>query len=337
MSAPPPISVLLPVRDGGSVLAEAIESLEAQTLADFEVIAVDDGSTDYSSNLLQEWAIRDARVNVLTQEPMGIIAALERARLVARGAYLARMDADDISEPERFARQWDLMESDERLVLCGCGVEYFPLESVRDGARRYQAWLNASNTHDEIAREIFVECPLAHPSFFMRAEAVSDVGGYQDHGWAEDYDLVLRLWRSGGSLGKVPEALLRWREGDQRLSRTNERYSSEAFRRCKVHHLRETFLGARQGVVIWGAGPVGKAFGRALGKEGVQISAFAEVDPRKIGQNIHGAPVLNTASALGLRGVFHIAAVGQPGARETLRSLLSGADLHELQDFACVA
>jgi len=333
----PTISVLLPVRDGARHLPEAITSLESQTLEDFEVLAVDDGSTDDTPQVLAAWADRDARVHVVRQEAAGIVPALERARGMARGRYLARMDADDICEPQRLAEQLRLMEDEPTVVACGCGVEYFPEDAVRDGARRYQEWLNAAVTPDDIARQLFVECPLAHPTFFLRTEAVEAVGGYQDRGWPEDYDLLLRLWAAGGRLAQVPATLLRWREGADRLSRTHTRYSPEAFLACKVHYLRQTLLKEREGAVVWGAGPVGKTAARALADAGTKILAFVEVDPRKIGQDIHGALVLDAEEGAEMEGVLHLAAVGQPGARDRIRGLLRDAGRTELEDFVAIA
>ncbi len=337
MTAPPLVSVLLPVRDGAAHLDEAIESIEEQSFVEFEVVAIDDGSMDDTHQKLQEWASRDARVTVIQQAPQGIVAALEVGRGVARGRYLARMDADDVSARTRFARQYEWMESEPKLSICGCWVEYFPREHVHGGARWYEAWMNSITEREEVAREIFVECPIAHPTFFMRAEAVAAVGGYRDRGWPEDYDLVFRLWRAGGGLGVVPEKLLSWREGESRLSRTDPTYSPEAFRRCKVHYLLKAFPGVIEGALIWGAGPVGKALATELVKRGAKVSAFAEVDPRKIGQRIHDVPVLDTARALAERDVLHLGAVGQKGAREQLRSLLSEGGLEELKSFVVMA
>lgn len=325
------------MRDGAAYLREAIESLEAQSEGDFEIVAVDDGSADATPEILDEWSARDARVRVVRQSAQGIVAALERARREARGTYLARMDADDVCDPRRLEAQRALLEEEPTLAGCGARVRYFPRHRLRDGARRYEAWLNGACTPDEVAREVFVECPLAHPTFFLRAEAVGAVGGYLERGWPEDYDLVLRLWGAGRPLANVPEVLLHWREGSGRLSRTHGTYAPGAFVACKVHHLLATLLSGGRGAVVWGAGPVGKAFARALVGAGVRLVAFVEVDPRKIGQEIHRAPVLDADAGLALRGVLHLAAVGQPGARDQLRRILSGAGLAEMRDFVAVA
>lgn len=333
----PPISVLLPVRDGAAFLPDCIASLESQTDGDFEVIAVDDGSRDRTLDLLAGWASADPRVRVLAQHASGLVPALERARAHARGRWLARMDADDVALPGRFAAQRALMEWDPGIAACGAGVRYFPRDELRGGALRYERWLAGLTTPEAITRDLFVECPFPHPTFFLRADRVAAVGGYRDAGWPEDYDLLLRLWRSGGRLGVVPEILLHWREGRGRLSRTHSAYSAEAFRRCKAHHLARSHAVGRGGVVVWGAGPVGKAFADALEAEGVRLLAFVDLDPRKIGQRTRGVPVLPPEGIQAHRGALCVAAVGQPGARDDIRATLAGLGWREGPDFVAVA
>jgi glycosyltransferase involved in cell wall biosynthesis len=333
----PAVSVVMPVRDGEAHLDEAMDSLVAQTFGDFEVIAVDDGSTDGTAARLERWTSRDERIRVITSDAVGIVRALERGRHEARGRFLARMDADDIADPRRFALQYGFLESNPHVSGCGCGVRYFPEEQVRDGARRYESWINGVRSPSDVKRAIWVECPIAHPAFFLRAEVVSDVGGYQDVGWPEDYDLILRMHAAGHALANVPEVLHAWREGEGRLSRTDVRYAPEAFLRCRVHYLRAGPLADGRPVVVWGAGPVGKSFARALQAQGTQVTAFVDLDPRKIGQEIHGAPVLDTVRGLELRGPLHAAAVGQPGARARIEALLEGGGMAAGEDFVAVA
>ncbi len=333
----PAVSVLLPVHNGSGYLEEAADSLSSQTFDDFEVVVVDDGSTDRTPMILREWAARDGRVRVLQRGHVGIVGALEEARSAACGRYVARMDADDVAYPNRLAAQFEYMEERPHLAGCGALVEYFPASVVRDGARRYQSWINGLVTPEAISAGMFVECPLAHPTFFLRASVMEEVGGYQERPWPEDYDLVLRLWATGYALGKVPEVLLRWRERPERLSRTHVRYSAEAFLACKVHYLRATLLRTGREVVIWGAGPVGKSLARKLLAAGTRVAAFVELDPRKIGQEIHGAPVLDSASGLRRTGPLHLAAVGQEGARQSILVLLRQARMIESKDFLAIA
>lgn len=333
----PRVSVLLPVRDGAAHLDEALASIAAQTFEDFELVIVDDGSTDGTPRIVEEWARRDPRLRVFTEPARGIVPALERGRDAARGDFLARMDADDVAEPTRLEAQLNLLESRSDLSGCGCLVRYFPEDAVREGARRYERWINGLVEPTDIEREIFVECPLPHPTFFMRAEALEAVGGYRETGGPEDYELILRMWSKGHRFAKVPEVLLRWREGDDRLSRIDPRYAPEAFLATKVRYLTRTLLRGGRGVVVWGAGPVGKTASKALRSAGVPLAAFVDLDPRKIGQEIHGAPVLDTEGGLAVEGPLHLGAVGQPGARARITGLLRDAGKQPMRDFVAIA
>jgi GT2 family glycosyltransferase len=335
--AAPHVSVLMPCRDAARYLPDTITSLIAQTFPDFEVIAVDDGSTDDTLDVLHRWADRDARVVVAAQPPLGIVTALQHASRVARGDILLRMDADDVAAPERIAKQVALLSGAPHVDACGTLVRYFPREMVMGGAARYEAWINSLVDHDRIVRDIFVECPIAHPTLALRRTAFDAAGGYLDTGWPEDYDLVLRLWQRGARFGKVPEHLLQWRERPDRASRSDPRYSAASFRRCKVHHLRHTLLAGDRGVVIWGAGPVGKTFARELQRHHVPVHAFVDLDPRKIGQTVHGAPVVATDAADGFPGALHLAAVGQPDARDRIRAMAGALGLREGADIVAVA
>jgi len=329
----------MPVRNAAETLDEAVRSIFAQTWKDWELVAVDDGSTDETPGLLDEWRKQDARVRVLRHgSGRGIVAALDTGLRAARGDVIARMDADDIALPERLQRQRERLLAPDGPALVGCRVRYFPEEMVAEGARRYEEWLNALVTPREHARDLFVECPLAHPTFMMRRDVLEAVGGYQSRDWPEDYDLVLRFWRAGYGVAKVPEVLLLWREAPRRASRVLDDYRPEAFRRCKAHYLRQSYLVGDRPALVWGAGPIGKAFARTLLDAGHPLRGFVELNPRKIGMAIYGAPVLTQEQALALRGTgFGLAAVGQAGARERIRVELTQAGWVEGEDFCCVA
>ncbi|HEX7051066.1 MAG TPA: glycosyltransferase [Longimicrobiales bacterium] len=332
----PRISILMPCRDAAACLTEAAASLDTQTYPDFEVVAVDDGSEDHTHDALLDWARRDPRVRVLRSPRRGIVAALTAGLAAAHGELIARMDADDVADPQRFEKQVALLDAEPTITACGTGVRYFPRAAVRDGARRYERWLNGLTTPDAIARDIFVECPIPHPTLLIRRSALVAVGGYREIGAPEDYDLVLRLWAAGHRMAKVPEVLLHWRESPGRASRTDPRYSAAAFRRLKVDVLRRTLLAHRDGAVVWGAGPTGKALARELSAQGVRLRAFVDLDPRKIGQTIHGAPVIPPDDIDRYRDAFALGAVARPGARAEIRAALAGRGWREMQDF-CVA
>ena len=335
VSSLPRVSVLLPCRNGEDTLDDALTSLVEQTIDDFEIVLVDDGSDDRTPELLDMWAARESRIRVIRTPPGGIVSALNLAAESAKGDLLARMDADDIALPERLMRQAELLDTSLDVAACGTLVRYFPRSQVRDGALRYEAWINSVVTGAEIERDLFVECPIPHPSLMMRRIAFDAVGGYTEAGWPEDYDLILRLWDAGFRFGKVAESLLEWREAPDRLSRNDVRYSEAAFRRCKARYIGKRIAGRK--VVVCGAGPVGKAFAVALKEEGHEVAAFVDLDPRKIGQTVHGARVYHPERIGEFRDCYAVAAVGSEKGRMEIREMFLQAGLSEPEQCCAVA
>ena len=298
---------------------------------------MDDGSRDGSWDILQRHAAEDPRIRVVQRARKGIVPALEEGRVHCEASLVARMDADDRADPDRLRAQVSFLDDHPEVALCGTHVRYFPRSGVRAGARRYESWLNSLQTAEDLAQNLWIECPLAHPTFALRAAALDRVGGYRDLGWPEDYDLVLRFWSEGLGLGVVPKVLHHWREYPDRLSRTDARYEASAFREVKLHFLSRTLIRDRDGVVIWGAGPLGKAFARAALREGIPVRAFVDLDPRKLGQEIHGAPVIPPEEAHRLRESLSLGAVGKPSARDEIRQAVSDLGWEEGVDFVAVA
>jgi glycosyltransferase involved in cell wall biosynthesis len=337
VTSPPRISILLPVRDAAATLPEALESIGEQTFTDWELIAVDDGSSDRSGDVLARAGARDGRIRLLRQSAQGIVPALEAARAHARGELLARMDADDRSHPHRLEAQLQLLERRRDLVGCGGHVRYVPRDRLSDGILRYEAWLNGITAPDEVDRELWVECPLAHPTFCLRSDSVARVGGYRQCGWPEDYDLLLRLRLEEGPLGVVPETVLDWRDSPDRLSRTAPAYSARAFRRVRLHFLARSLLRGRSGLLVWGAGPTGKVLAREALSMEIPVRAFVDLDPRKLGQEVHGAPVIPPGEIGAFRDALGVAAVVQPGARAEIRGAFIEAGWVEGRDFVAMA
>lgn len=336
MGTAPAISVVLPFRNAAATLDTAIASIRDQTVADWELLLYDDGSEDASFGVAAGIAAQDARVRIVGRERCGIVAALQRACGEARGEFIARMDADDIAYPARFERQLALMRSADAPGLCGCLVRATGAD-LGEGGRRYHDWIDSLTDHDAMVRELFVECPIAHPTFFMRRDLFDAVGGYEDRGWAEDYDLVLRLWQAGARFAKVPEVLLDWRHAPGRLSLTDSRYSLERFRALKRHYLESSVLrdvGTRA-FVQWGAGEVGKCWLREWGE--IRPELAVDIHPRKIGTRIHGFPVIAPDDLPPPGAVYILVAVGAPGARDEIRAWLTPRGYRETEDYRFIA
>jgi glycosyltransferase involved in cell wall biosynthesis len=323
------------VRNAAATLGECLASLAAQTLADHEVVAVDDHSTDGSRELLEAAARGDARLRIVGNPGQGLVAALNVSGRAARAPLLARMDADDVCHPERLRAQASCLEADAGVSVLGTGVRLLG-PGPNEGMQAYVRWLNGLLDHEAIVRDLFVESPLAHPSVMMRAELLARLGGYRAFDGPEDYDLWLRAHAAGARFAKLPDVLLDWRDAPSRLSRTDPRYGSARFRELKIRAL-ETGALAERPAVVWGAGPVGKGWSRALRARGHRVAAFVEVHPRRLGQRIHGVPVVPVSEAAVIADALHLAAVGQPGAREEIRRQAARLGLRDGSDLIAVA
>ncbi|MDX1380267.1 MAG: glycosyltransferase family A protein [Xanthomonadales bacterium] len=311
--------MVLPVRDGGAWLREAVDSVLAQTWSDFELVVVDDGSRDGAAAALHGL---DPRIAVLRTEGVGVAVAANLGLRAARGAYIARMDGDDRCHPERLARQVQFFEDHPDIGLAATGIEFFPRRDVREGNLRYQCWLNGLRDPAGIERELFIENPLPNPSTMMRREVLERLGGYRENvDWPEDYDFVLRVAGAGFRMGKPDGVLLRWRDHGHRLTRTDAVYGKDRFIRAKAHALAGWRL-PDSPFVIWGSGPTGAMLFDALRAEGREAEGFLDLHPRRIGARKRGRPVWPLERLVRLRESFILVAVAAWGAREEIRGFM---------------
>lgn len=208
MSAAPLISVLMPVFNLREYLPEAVASIQAQTLKDWEFIIVDDGSTDGSSEWLDKAAASDPRLRVVHQANAGISKALNAGLRLCRGTYVARMDGDDICLPERFARQVAALEADPGLAIVGAGAELMSADGLVYGKVKH------FTDHDRIRASLLMGNggALTHPVVMMRREALDAIGGYDEELVTFlDLDLFLRISEQGRA-ANLPEVLIRYRQ-----------------------------------------------------------------------------------------------------------------------------
>ena len=327
----------MPCRDAAATVRAAARTILRQTVRDLVLVVVDDGSADATAALLDGLAARDPRVLVLRGPGEGIARALNRGLARCDAPLVARMDADDLAHPRRLERQLLALAADRALWAVGSQVRAFPRRAVRDGMRRYVAWVNGLTTPALVERDLLVEAPLVHPTALLRREALERLGGWRDGPFPEDYDLWLRVAEAGGVLSNVGEPLLLWREGASRATRQDPRYALARHVALKCAHLRRTVLAGRDEVALWGAGDTGKAFADALAREGVRVALFLEVDVKKVGRTVRGAPVLPYGDAGRARGLPLLVAVGAPGARPLIRDELARQRFVELREFWVVS
>ena len=313
----------MPVRNAASTLAECIESIRAQTFPHYEVVCIDDHSSDSSSQTLRDVAAVDGRWRVVANRGHGIVDALNHGLELSLGALVARMDADDLMVAERLERQVGLLTARPDLQLVGSRVAKFPDSEILAGYREYVRWLNACVDEKEIAANIYVESPFAHPSVMFRKECVVSIGSYRDGDFPEDYELWLRLHERGHAMGKADELLLQWRESPHRASRNDPRYAREAFDRLRARYLaRDERLHSGRELIVWGSGRKTRKRVDCLLREGVAISGWIDIDPDKIGRSIDGLPVHPPQWVARDDRPFVLVYVTNHGARDEIRGFL---------------
>jgi GT2 family glycosyltransferase len=333
----PQISVVLPYRDAAQTLDAALRSVLDQQGADFELIAVDDGSRDESAAIAAKFARGDDRVRLLHTPGAGIAAALEHARAAARAPFIARMDGDDIALPGRLHAQLEHMRAQPAIAALGTRVEAFPEHAIEQGMQLYVAWQNTLLSPGDHRRQLFVEAPLCHPSVMLRADALRAIGGFRNGAFPEDYDLWLRLDAAGFALAKLPEVLLRWRHHAGRATLRDPRYARERFVDLKAPHLARRLLGVPRALDVWGAGRTGRVLARALEQYGVRAQRFIDIDPRKIGRRARGAPIVEVTDLAAPGERWVVVALGARGARDLARAELDRRGYREGDDYLCAS
>jgi glycosyltransferase involved in cell wall biosynthesis len=337
------VSVLLPVRDGAATLARAIASIRAQTFPDWELLVVDDGSIDNTRDLVTAIARDDSRIHLLARPREGLVPALNAGLAAARGEFIARMDADDESLPERLAEQITFLRAPENhsIGLVGCLVEFGGDRAASEGYALHVDWLNALTTPDEIALHRFVESPLAHPSVMFRRELVEKQGGYRAGDFPEDYELWLRWLDAGVRMAKVPRMLLRWNDPPLRMSRVDPRFSPEAFFRAKAEWIAREVqrIAPQRPVLVWGAGRPTRKRAAHLESHGLRIAGYIDIDAKKTTAALGGtgAPVISPAALPPPGEAFVLGYVSSRGARDLIRSALRARGYAEGRDFLMCA
>lgn len=316
------ISILLPAYNAVGTLSAVVESIRAQTLTDWELLLVDDGSTDGTADLADRLAEEDPRIRVFHRAHAGIAASLRFACENASAPFLARMDADDICLPVRLAAQAALLDANPDIGVAACRVRFGGDRNRNRGYAAYVDWSNSLLSPDEHHLNRFVESPLAHPAAMWRREVMERNGGYRDGPFPEDYELWLRWMDAGVRFAKCPETLLVWNDPMGRLSRTHDDYAVEAFYGIKCRYLARAVPEGRP-VWLWGSGRTTRKRFRYFEELTRPFAGFLDIDPRKIGQVIDGRPVVPPESLP--PEAFVLTGVATRGAREKMASCLAAS------------
>lgn len=328
------VSVLMPVYNAAATVDRALNSLFQQRFHDsMEIVVIDDGSTDGTLERLRS----AENIRLLARPHEGIVSALNAGLEAASGTYIARMDADDFSHPNRIAKQTAFLDASPEVGLLGCRVGFGGNREKQTGYATYVDWINTLITPEQLTANRFIESPFAHPSIMFRRELIEQFGGYRDGPFPEDYELWLRWMNHGVQAAKLEEELLEWSDPPSRLSRTDPRYHPDAFYATKAHYLTqwlEQNNPHHPNVVIWGAGRVTRKRAALLREHGLRITHYIDLIPKQLPCN---TPVLQLDELPNPGKAFIIPMVANRGAREKIRTHLEACGHRQGIDYIFAA
>lgn len=284
------VGILLPIHNAAPWISETIQSIQAQTYVDWEVIAIDDFSTDTSYAILEQLAAIDSRIQLYKNSEKGIIPALQLGLSNASGDYLTRLDADDLMPDNRLALMVAHLNAlPEKVVVTG-KVKYFSQTVVSEGYLAYEQWLNERVETSDHFDHIYRECVVASPNWLARTAEIRDTKIFSELAYPEDYDMTFRWLQRGFSIHGIDETTLLWREHPERTSRNSEVYDQASFFHLKLNWF--CALHNTDSLAILGAGTKGKLTADFLVRRNVDFTWY-DLDWKKYGAPVYGKTIEN--------------------------------------------
>lgn len=230
----PAITVLMPAYNAAEYIAEAIDSVLAQTFTDFELVIVNDGSTDDTEQIIRSYT--DPRIRLHTQANAGVIGALNAGLALCRGELVARFDADDVCYPHRLQLQYDFMQLHPEYVLIGSATDYID----KDGEYLFE-WQPDAYSHEDLQRIIYVTCPFDHPTVMYRRDVALKLGGYPKGAIHFEDHLFWTLFFKEGKLCNMPERLIKHRFNPSSVT-IDERWRGPEFKKLKYDAIKQGYI-----------------------------------------------------------------------------------------------
>ena len=284
------ISILMPVFNSELWLKDCIESILRQTHQNWELLAVDDYSTDQSITILKDYSKKDGRIKVVSNSgEKGILPALNLAFQYSQGQWITRMDSDDIMQPNKLTALWELCQNEGDLVT-GL-VSYFSNETLGGGYLSYEKWLNEVLLSGDPFSHIFQECVIPSPCWMIKRADFQKCGGWETGSYPEDYDLCFRFMETGLKVKVFPEVLHQWRDHPGRSSRNLEVYMDQNFFKLKLIYFKKWIIKPQTNVVLWGAGKKGKILAKELKNMDIPFIWTCN-NPGKWGHYIQGVQII---------------------------------------------
>ncbi|MBT3647810.1 MAG: glycosyltransferase family 2 protein [Flavobacteriales bacterium] len=275
------ISVIMPVRNAEPWIKECLESIQAQSLTNWELIVVDDHSDDNSLEITQSASVEDKRIRALSNDGSGIIQALEKAIKSSSGTWITRMDADDIMPPNKLDLLLKTLDSSKTSVSTG-KVEYFSEDVITEGYRTYEAWINQRVEAQDHDQWIYRECTIAGANWMTHRDNLK----WGDLKYPEDYDLVFHWYKIGCSIICVDQVTHQWRDHAARTSKNSQNYKQKAFFKLKINRFIEMDMDNSKSLFILGDNRKSKLATEILKEGDIEFKVIGKDDIDLLGPHL---------------------------------------------------
>lgn len=327
----PKISVILPFYNAELTLKRSVISILQQTFNNFELLLINNNSTDNSLNIATELAKKDNRIILLTEKKQGVVFATQKGFDNSKTSFIARADADDFWHKDKLLLQYKFLKENKNIDVVSCKVNFIGDEKNK-GMLTFVNETNKNLTHYEIAINRFSELQVINPTIMFRKEVALKHGLYKDGNFPEDYEMFLRWVEAGVKYHKLPKYLLDWYDSETRLTRTDERYSFDAFYKIKSSYLYNYLKDVNPNfpnIVVWGAGKRTKKRINELKKMGINIQYFIDVDKKKINNTY----VISYKDIPKKGKIYIVSYVNNKGMRKEIKDYLISKKYIEGNDF----
>ena len=286
------VSIIIPYKNAAFFIAECIDSVINQSHEMWELILVNDNSSDESKSIVKQYCKVDQRIKSYNSNGIGIINALRKGYNHSKGNYITRMDADDIMHIDKIKLlRKALIKSGENHVSIGL-VNYFSSNKILgDGYIKYAKWLNYLTENKLNFSEIFKECTVPSPCWMIHRNDFNKIGGFENDKYPEDYDLALRMYINGIKISNVNVVIHQWRDHNLRTSRTDSKYDFKNFIPLKIEYLLKQKN--NNSIVLWGTGKKGKLIAKELMKKEHDFIWITD-NANKQGKEIYGQLIHET-------------------------------------------
>lgn len=326
------VSLVMPFRNTAPFLPDCLNSILKQSYPHWELIMVNDHSTDDSEQVAQEYAKQDNRILVVQNTGKGIIPALQTAYTHVKGDFISRMDSDDRMTSNRIQCLLDLLLEKGKGHLAVGQVQYFSKSGISEGYAKYEKWINGLTATGRNYLELYKECVIPSPCWMSYREDFDRAGGFAENRYPEDYDLTFRFYEAGLEIIPCTEVLHLWRDYPSRTSRTSAHYAQNFFLDLKLHYFLKLHWDQGRPLVIWGAGNKGKHLASALQEQTVDFLWMCD-NPNKIGKKIYGVSLKHFQAIDHFQKPQIVITVANPLAQAAILQFLHQRKMHSLDDF----